>query len=85
MVIKSNPTHYDIGPFRFIRSLGGQLRIDRINLPWGYMDSNGQPNVYVKDHQGNVRAVYNQYSGAVTQQTDYYPYGREASICRRIR
>ena len=62
-------------PFRFKWVVGGQVQIERVNLPWGYMDSNGQPNVYVKDHQGNVRAVYNQYSGAVTQQTDYYPYG----------
>ncbi len=73
--LPSAQTRYDIGPFRFIRSLGGQLQIDRINLPWGYIDNRGLPNVYIKDHQDNVRAVYNQYSGAVTQQTDYYPYG----------
>ena len=62
-------------PFRFKWVVGGQVQIERINLPWGYIDNRGLPNVYIKDHQDNVRAVYNQYSGAVTQQTDYYPYG----------
>ena len=47
-------------PFRFKWVVGGQVQIDRINLPWGYMDSNGLPNVYVKDHQSNVRAIYKQ-------------------------
>ena len=31
--------------------------------------------VYIKDYQGNIRAVYNQDDDCIVQQTDYYPYG----------
>lgn len=74
-VIGSVQARYDVGPFRFIRSNGGQLLIDRINLPWGYIDNKGRFNIYIKDYQGNVRAVYSQLGGMIVQQTDYYPYG----------
>ena len=74
--IKKRTTTYDVGSFRFIRGgTVGSPKFDRVTLPWGYFDKKLQPNVYIKDYQGNIRAVYNQYSTTIVQQTDYYPYG----------
>ena len=74
--IKKRTTTCDVGSFRFTRGgTVGSPKLDRVTLPWGYFDKKLQANVYIKDYQGNIRAVYNQYSTAIVQQTDYYPYG----------
>ncbi len=74
--IKKRTTTCDVGAFRFTRGgTVGSPKLDRVTLPWGYFDKKLQANVYIKDYQGNIRAVYNQYSTAIVQQTDYYPYG----------
>ncbi len=67
---------YDLGAFRFVRyGDSGGLKLERIALPWGYFDENMHANVYIKDQQGNIRAVYDQSDNSTVQQTDYYPYG----------
>ena len=74
--IKKRTTTCDVGAFRFTRGgTVGSPKLDRVTLPWGYFDKKLQANVYIKDYQGNIRAVYNQYSTTIVQQTDYYPYG----------
>ena len=74
--IKKRTTTCDVGSFRFTRGgTVGSPKLDRVTLPWGYFDKKLQANVYIKDYQGNIRAVYNQYSTTIIQQTDYYPYG----------
>ena len=47
------------------------MRYDEVN--YGYFDGTGTYHAYVKDHQGNVRAVV--AAGEVVERDDYYPYG----------
>ncbi|MDE5607944.1 MAG: hypothetical protein K2I64_03315, partial [Muribaculaceae bacterium] len=68
--------HYYIGPFQFTNnSTIRAIRLERVNLPWGYFDANLTPMVNLTDYQGNIRAVFSQYHGLTMQTTDYYPYG----------
>ncbi len=71
---------YHIGPFELTKSykdkmVGAIMRpgLARVNMSWGYVDSNGNNCEYVTDYQGNIRAVMK--GNQVIQQTDYYPYG----------
>ncbi|MDE5607491.1 MAG: hypothetical protein K2I64_00995, partial [Muribaculaceae bacterium] len=68
--------HYYIGPFQFTNnSTIRAIRLERVNLPWGYFDANLTPMVNLTDYQGNIRGVFSQYHGMTMQTTDYYPYG----------
>ena len=47
--------------------------LERVNTDYGYFDGTGTYHAYVKDHQGNVRAVV--AGGEAVERDDYYPYG----------
>ena len=47
--------------------------LKRVNTDYGYFDGAGTYHAYVKDHQGNVRAVV--AGGEAVERDDYYPYG----------
>ena len=71
---------YYIGPFELVKSYSDKMAgalmkpgLARINMTWGYIDSDGNKCEYIPDYQGNIRAVVR--DGEVIQQTDYYPYG----------
>ena len=68
-------TRYYIGPMEFIQSANDSIpKLERIIMPWGYIDATGQSHRYIPDYQGNIRAVIDS-KGTVLQTTDYYPYG----------
>ncbi|MDE5608178.1 MAG: hypothetical protein K2I64_04505 [Muribaculaceae bacterium] len=68
-------TRYYVGPIEFVKSSGAnsKLTLQRVNLPWGFFDSEGSPFVNLTDYQGNIRAVTRMSD--VVDWTDYYPYG----------
>ena len=69
-------TRYYVGSFQFTNnSTVRTIRLERVNLPWGFFDQQLTPMVNLTDYQGNIRAVFSQYSGYAMQTTDYYPYG----------
>ena len=47
--------------------------LERVSTDYGYFDGEGTYHAYVRDHQGNVRAVV--AGGEVVERDDYYPYG----------
>ncbi|MBP5560623.1 MAG: hypothetical protein J6X70_02325, partial [Muribaculaceae bacterium] len=47
--------------------------LERVTTDYGYFDGAGTYHAYVKDHQGNVRAVV--AGGETVERDDYYPYG----------
>ncbi|MDE5608619.1 MAG: RHS repeat-associated core domain-containing protein, partial [Muribaculaceae bacterium] len=68
-------TRYYVGPIEFVKSSGAnsKLTLQRVNLPWGFLDSEGSPFVNLTDYQGNIRAVTRMSD--VVDNIDYYPYG----------
>jgi len=48
--------------------------LERIMGDYGYMDGEGGLHYYIKDYQGNVRAVIDG-QGALEEVNNYYPYG----------
>ena len=48
--------------------------LERVQGDYGYMDSTGNYHYYIKDYQGNVRAVIDHY-GTLEEVNNYYPYG----------
>ncbi|MCC8118732.1 MAG: hypothetical protein LIP09_08310 [Bacteroidales bacterium] len=48
--------------------------LDRTLVTGGYVKAN-VPYYYLRDHQGNIRQVVNGNTGAVAQESHYYPYG----------
>ena len=48
--------------------------LERILNDYGYMDGEGGWHHYIKDYQGNVRAVIDHY-GTLEEVNNYYPYG----------
>ena len=48
--------------------------LERVQGDYGYMDSTGNYHYYIKDYQGNVRAVIDQ-QGTLEEVNNYYPYG----------
>jgi len=48
--------------------------LERVLNDYGYMDSTGNYHYYIKDYQGNVRAVIDHY-GTLEEVNNYYPYG----------
>ncbi len=48
--------------------------LERILNDYGYMDGEGGWHHYIKDYQGNVRAVIDG-QGALEEVNNYYPYG----------
>ena len=49
-------------------------RLARTLIPGGYI-ADDTAHYFIADHQGNVRLVVNGMTGAVEQETHYYPYG----------
>ena len=47
--------------------------LERVTTDYGYFDGAGTYHAYVKDHQGNVRAVV--AGGEAVERDYYYPYG----------
>ncbi|MBD5425908.1 MAG: hypothetical protein HDR45_06930, partial [Bacteroides sp.] len=72
--IRNMVQYYYIGAMEFEVPVLQKPKLARINMPWGYLDGDGQPHYYIADHQGNIRVVTDR-SGNVEQATDYYPYG----------
>ena len=48
--------------------------LERIMGDYGYMDGTGNYHYFIKDYQGNVRAVIDQ-QGTLEEVNNYYPYG----------
>ena len=48
--------------------------LERLQGDYGYMDSTGNYHYYIKDYQGNVRAVIDHF-GTLEEVNNYYPYG----------
>ena len=48
--------------------------LERILNNYSYMDSTGNYHYYIKDYQGNVRAVIDHF-GTLEEVNNYYPYG----------
>ena len=76
-IVKSAMRVY-VGPFEF-STLGDGISLERVNLPWGYLDANRREMRYIKDYQGNVLAVTDA-SGMLHQATDYTPYGQPSAL-----
>lgn len=72
---KQTTRHIYTGSFEFDKDENSNIAVlSRINLPWGYMNAQGNIFSYVADYQGNIRAVVDSLGTAI-QTTDYYPYG----------
>lgn len=54
--------------------------LERVETPVGYIHSSGVHLAYLKDYQGNVRAVV--ADGMAVELDDYYPYGMSMCIPR---
>ena len=68
-------TRYHLGTKEFCDAQTyGTPRMERVTMPWGYIDAAGAVHYYVHDYQGNVRVVADGADN-VEQATDYYPYG----------
>ena len=52
--------------------------LERVETPVGYLHSSGVHLAYLKDYQGNVRAVV--ADGMAVELDDYYPYGMSMCI-----
>ncbi len=48
--------------------------LSRVEIPGGFI-AGDSIHAYLHDHQGNVRRVVNTHTGAVEQETHYYPFG----------
>ena len=48
--------------------------VQMTRFPGGYLSRGGSAYYYLTDYQGNNIAVVDA-AGAITQRTDYYPYG----------
>ncbi len=48
--------------------------LSRVEIPGGFI-AGDSIHAYLHDHQGNVRRVVNAHTGAVEQETHYYPFG----------
>ena len=55
--------------FRVVRE-----NLERVLNDYGYMDGDNGWHYYIKDYQGNVRAVIDGL-GALEEVNNYYPYG----------
>lgn len=67
-------TRHYIGQGELTVSNSNTPSFSRVNFDWGYINSRNTPQLFIKDYQGNVRAVVDTLGKAV-QTTDYYPYG----------
>ena len=67
-------TRHYLGQGELTVSNSNTPSFSRVNFDWGYINSRNIPQLYIKDYQGNVRAVVDTL-GKAAQTTDYYPYG----------